>query len=246
MDALDLAEVYTAKELPAALKGTLPKHKARTVKLRLYPKAIRQVRGRPARKRRSATEDGTRLVRYGARLVEGAGALAEVDYRHLSRRGVGRSATFFWEKINVEASHSIKLAAEIVAAYVSNNPIPTSELPALIEAVQIAVAKLATPSESVLSHVEAKAPAVPVRKSVTPDYVICLEDGKKFKSMRASPDATRADAGTVSREMEPAVRLSHGCTQLRGAAVGYGEKDRPRSDSPQGGQGRYPADVTRF
>ena len=35
-----------------------------------------------------------------------------------------------------------------------------------------------------LSHVEAKAPAVPVRKSVTPDYVICLEDGKKFKSMR--------------------------------------------------------------
>jgi predicted transcriptional regulator len=88
------------------------------------------------------------------------------------------------EKTNVEASHSIKLAAEIVAAYVSNNPIPTSELPALIEAVQIAVRKLATPSESVLSHVEAKAPAVPVRKSVTPDYVICLEDGKKFKSMR--------------------------------------------------------------
>jgi predicted transcriptional regulator len=84
----------------------------------------------------------------------------------------------------VEASHSIKLAAEIVAAYVSNNPIPTSELPSLIEAVQIAVGKLATTSESALSHVEAKALAVPVRKSVTPDYVICLEDGKKFKSMR--------------------------------------------------------------
>lgn len=84
----------------------------------------------------------------------------------------------------MEASHSIILAAEIVAAYVSNNPIPTSELPALIEAVQIAVRRLATPSESVLSHVDAKAPAVPVRKSVTPDYVICLEDGKKFKSMR--------------------------------------------------------------
>jgi predicted transcriptional regulator len=84
----------------------------------------------------------------------------------------------------VEASHSIIFAAEIVAAYVSNNPIPTSELPALIEAMQVAVGKLATPSESVPSHVEAKAPAVPVRKSVTPDYVICLEDGKKFKSMR--------------------------------------------------------------
>ena len=84
----------------------------------------------------------------------------------------------------MEASHSIKLAAEIVAAYVSNNPIPTSELPSLIEAVQIAVGKLATPSESALSHVEAKAPAVPVRRSVTPDYVICLEDGKRFKSMR--------------------------------------------------------------
>jgi predicted transcriptional regulator len=84
----------------------------------------------------------------------------------------------------VEASHSIKLAAEIVAAFVSNNPIPTSELPALIEAMQIAVGKLATPSESVPSHVEAKAPAVPVRKSITPDFLICLEDGKKFKSMR--------------------------------------------------------------
>jgi predicted transcriptional regulator len=84
----------------------------------------------------------------------------------------------------VEASHSIKLAAEIVAAYVSNNPIPTSELPALIEAMQVAVGKLATPSESVPSHVEAKAPAVPVRKSVTPNFLICLEDGKKFKSMR--------------------------------------------------------------
>jgi len=79
----------------------------------------------------------------------------------------------------METSESIKLAAEVVAAFVSYNPLPKSELPALNEAVQTAVAKLAKAPES-----SPKEPAVPVRKSVTPDYLICLEDGKKFKSMR--------------------------------------------------------------
>ncbi len=84
----------------------------------------------------------------------------------------------------METSDSIKLAAEIVAAFVSYNPLPKSELPALIEAVQTAVGKLAKAPESSPPHLEAKAPAVPVRKSVAPDYLICLEDGKRFKSMR--------------------------------------------------------------
>jgi len=79
----------------------------------------------------------------------------------------------------METSESIKLAAEVVAAFVSYNPLPKSELPALIEAVQTAIAKLAKAPES-----SPKEQAVPVRKSVTPDYLICLEDGKKFKSMR--------------------------------------------------------------
>ncbi len=78
----------------------------------------------------------------------------------------------------------IELATEMVAAFVSNNSVPTSELPALIHAVHAAVARLAVGPETAPSQVEAKAPAVPIRKSITPDFLICLEDGKRFKTMR--------------------------------------------------------------
>jgi predicted transcriptional regulator len=78
----------------------------------------------------------------------------------------------------------IELAAELVAAFVSNNSVPTSELPALIHAVHTAVARLAGGPESAPPQIEAKAPAVPIRKSITPDFLICLEDGKRFKTMR--------------------------------------------------------------
>jgi len=78
----------------------------------------------------------------------------------------------------------IELAAEMVAAFVSNNSVPTSELPALIHAVHTAVARLAVGPESAPPQIEAKAPAVPIRKSITPEFLICLEDGKRFKTMR--------------------------------------------------------------
>ncbi len=81
-------------------------------------------------------------------------------------------------------SGAIELAAEIVAAFVSNNPLPKSDLPALIHAVHAAVASLSTEPETAPAQIEAKAPAVPIRKSITPDYLICLEDGKRFKSLR--------------------------------------------------------------
>ena len=79
---------------------------------------------------------------------------------------------------------SVELAAEVVAAYVANNPLPRSELPALIEAMKSAIEGLGRGLEGSEPQVEAKPPAVPVRKSITPDYLICLEDGKKFKSLR--------------------------------------------------------------
>jgi|SRR5271166_1725753 len=84
----------------------------------------------------------------------------------------------------MQTSHSIKLTAEIVAAFVSNNPIPRDELPALIQAVQAALETLGTARQSLAQQVEPKVPAVPIRKSVTPDFLICLEDGRKFKSLR--------------------------------------------------------------
>ena len=81
-------------------------------------------------------------------------------------------------------SNPIELAAGVVAAFVSNNSVPVGELPALIQAVHTSVKRLAEGPEITAPQVEAKAPAVSIRKSVTPDYLICLEDGKHFRSLR--------------------------------------------------------------
>ena len=81
-------------------------------------------------------------------------------------------------------SNPIDLAAEIVTSFVSNNSVPRSELAALIEAVHAAVKRLADGGEVAPATIDPPAPAVSVRKSVTPDYLICLEDGKRFKSLK--------------------------------------------------------------
>lgn len=76
----------------------------------------------------------------------------------------------------------IELAADVVSAYVSNNPIPVGDLPALIG--QVHAALRATAGGISAQEPVALTPAVPIRKSVTPDYIISLEDGKKFKSLK--------------------------------------------------------------
>ena len=81
-------------------------------------------------------------------------------------------------------SNSVELAAEVVAAYVSNNPLPKSDLPALILAVHSSVARLGSEPERGPPQAEPQTPAVPIRRSVTPDFLICLDDGKRFKSLR--------------------------------------------------------------
>jgi predicted transcriptional regulator len=83
---------------------------------------------------------------------------------------------------DVETSKSVDLAAEVVAAFISNNPLPKSELPAFIHAMHSAIHRLRKGPENAPPQAELKAPAVPVRKSVTPDYLICLEDGKRFNT----------------------------------------------------------------
>ena len=82
------------------------------------------------------------------------------------------------------ASSPIELAAEVVAVFVANNPLPRNELPALIHAVHATVTSLAGGRSCAPTQIEPKAPAVPIRRSITPDFLICLEDGKRFKSMR--------------------------------------------------------------
>ena len=76
----------------------------------------------------------------------------------------------------------VELAAEIVSAYVSNNSVPSGELPALLSDVHAAIVRVATGAQPVA--VEAAKPAVPPKKSITSDYIICLEDGRKFKSLK--------------------------------------------------------------
>ncbi len=76
----------------------------------------------------------------------------------------------------------IALTAEIVSAYLSNNAVPASDIPALINQVHTALTRVSggageTPSEPLK-------PAVSVKKSITPEYIVCLEDGKKFKSLK--------------------------------------------------------------
>ena len=79
-------------------------------------------------------------------------------------------------------SELVEYAADIVAAYVGNNSVPATELPSLINDVIRALTGAVSPGgEPVLEEVR---PAVPIKKSVTPDFIICLEDGKKFKSIK--------------------------------------------------------------
>jgi predicted transcriptional regulator len=100
---------------------------------------------------------------------------------------------------DTEHANSIELAAEIMAAFVSHNSLPMPEFPALIASVDAALRQMAHGAAAVALIEEKREPAVSIRKSVTPDYLICLDDGKKFKTLRRhlatlgmTPDAYRA------------------------------------------------------
>lgn len=84
--------------------------------------------------------------------------------------------------MNEQSNHNelLGLTAEIVAAHVANNTVPLSELPQLIHDVYKSLASVGTAP----IVPERPQPAVPVKKSVTPDYIICLEDGKKLKMLK--------------------------------------------------------------
>ncbi|MBS0243551.1 MAG: MucR family transcriptional regulator [Proteobacteria bacterium] len=81
-----------------------------------------------------------------------------------------------------ERGELVGLTAEIVAAYVSKNAVAPADLPTLIGDVHQALSRAAGNTE-IIERDDLK-PAVPVKKSVTPDYIVCLEDGKKFKSLK--------------------------------------------------------------
>jgi predicted transcriptional regulator len=82
----------------------------------------------------------------------------------------------------MEQQNLIELTADIVSAYVSNNTIESGDLSGLINEVYSALQK--TTGGAPEPEPEPLKPAVPLKKSVMPDYIICLEDGKKFKSLK--------------------------------------------------------------
>ena len=96
---------------------------------------------------------------------------------------------------------TIEMTADVVAAYLSKYPVAAADLPAVIQSVhQALTAAAAGPAAAVPPPPE---PAVPVKKSITPDFLICLEDGRKFKSLKRhlrtkfdmSPDEYRTKWG---------------------------------------------------
>jgi predicted transcriptional regulator len=95
----------------------------------------------------------------------------------------------------------LRMTADVVAAYVSNNTLPTAQLGDIINAVYHSLKGLEEPVAEPAP--EPAKPAVPIRKSITPDYLICLEDGKKLKMLKRhlrstynlTPDEYRARWG---------------------------------------------------
>ena len=82
---------------------------------------------------------------------------------------------------NIAASNYIELAADIVSAYVSKNPVAAHELPGIIKNVHTTLGGFSAGHEQ---RALPRAPAVAIKKSVQPDYIVCLEDGKKLKMLK--------------------------------------------------------------
>ena len=103
-----------------------------------------------------------------------------------------------------ETTNHVGLAADIVSAYVSNNSVRPNELPDLIASIHGTLAKLANGTNQ--QPAEELKPPVPIKKSITPDFIISLEDGKPYKTLKRhlrrahniSPEGYRAKWGLPS------------------------------------------------
>ncbi|MER8863043.1 MucR family transcriptional regulator [Mesorhizobium sp. M0751] len=134
----------------------------------------------------------------------------------------------------------LELTAHIVSAYVEKNRLPASGLGDLIASVSASIRGLGQPAVPVAAPLT---PAVNPKKSVTPDYIICLEDGKKFKSLKRhigvhfglTPDAYRAKWGLPSDYPMVAPNYAASRSQLA-KAIGLGRKAAP--PAPVKGRGR--------
>jgi predicted transcriptional regulator len=143
------------------------------------------------------------------------------------------------DKLNV-----IEMTAEIVSSYAANNNLAANDLPGLIKAVHGALAG-ASANSVVEPEQSQPAPAVPVKKSITPDAIVCLEDGRKFKSLKRhlrtkynlSPEEYRAKWGLPKDY--PMVAPSYAAARSSLAkAMGLGQGGRPPVKAPAKGASR--------
>jgi predicted transcriptional regulator len=132
------------------------------------------------------------------------------------------------------SSNYIELTADIVSAYVSNNTVSAGDISALISQIHSALLRVSNGQGEVVS--ETLKPAVAVKKSITPEYLICLEDGKKFKSLKRhlrtqynmTPEHYREKWGLAPDYPMVAPKYAEARSQLA-KQMGLGQQRRRRS-----------------
>ena len=128
--------------------------------------------------------------------------------------------------------NQLELTVDIISAFVTKNHIPPNDLPALIDTVHATLRQLANGNEPAPAQ-EAPHPAVPIKRSITDEYMVCLEDGEKFKSLKRhlrtahhlSPDEYRAKWGLAPDY--PMVAPAYAVTRSNLArSMGFGQQRR--------------------
>ena len=135
-----------------------------------------------------------------------------------------------------ERAEIIAMTADIVSAYVGANSLPASDLPTLIQSVHRALSGVSADAEP--AEVAVREPAVPVKRSITPEFLICLEDGRKFKSLKRhlrtkynmSPEDYRAKWGLAKEYPMVAPNYAKARSDLaKQMGLGQGDGKRPAS-----------------
>jgi predicted transcriptional regulator len=137
---------------------------------------------------------------------------------------------------NFNEGSYIQLTANIVSAYVSNNTVSSAEIPALISQIYSALMRVSNGSH-VATPAEPLKPAVPIKRSITADHIVCLEDGKKFKSLKRhlrtqydmTPDQYRAKWNLAPDYPMVAPNYAAARSQLA-KQMGLGQQRRRRRD----------------
>ncbi len=143
---------------------------------------------------------------------------------------------------NEEALSRVEMAAEIVSAYVEHNSVPPSELPALIRSVHDSLALLSGAGQPEPAP-EPLQPKVPIRRSVSADFITCLEDGRRFKSLKRhlhaehglSPQEYR-DKWGLARDYPMVAPAYADARSTLAKTIGLGRKAPAAPEAPAAGE----------